>query len=86
MLDSPQKGFKFRKVQIIHKFEWSKYLSPLGKYSASLGMCKVTSGVEWLPVSHMCVHVNDLWRGMVSRKSLTCVWIKKTGCLGNQQK
>ena len=37
------------------------------------GMCKVTSGVAWRPVSHMCVHVNDLWRGMVSRKSVTCV-------------
>ena len=38
-----------------------------------LGMCKLTSGVAWRPVSHMCVHVNDLWCGMVSRKSVTCV-------------
>ena len=37
------------------------------------GMCKVTSGVAWRPVSHMCVRVSDLWRGMVSRKSVTCV-------------
>ena len=40
--------------------------------SASLGMCKVTYGVACCPVSHMC-GVSDLWRGMVSRKSVTCV-------------
>ena len=38
-----------------------------------VGMCKVTSGVAWAPVSHMCVRVSDLWRGMVSRKSITSV-------------
>ena len=50
-----------------------KCLSLLGKSSASLGMSKVTSCVAWRPVSHMCVHVSDLWRGMVSRKSVTYV-------------
>ena len=50
-----------------------KMLITLGISSASLGMCKVTSGVAWRPVSHMCVHVSDLWRGMASRKSVTCV-------------
>ena len=60
--------------------------------SRGVGMCKVTSGVTWHPVSHMCVRVNDLWRGMASRKSLTCVskfkkWMlrqpdqKNKGCL-----
>ena len=38
-----------------------------------VGMCKVTSGVAWRPVSRMCVRLSDLWRGMASRKSLTCV-------------
>ena len=37
-------------------------------------MCKVTSGVAWRPVSHMCVRVSDLWRGMASRKSFTSVF------------
>ena len=37
------------------------------------GMFNVTSGVAWCPVNHMCVRVSDLWRGMVSRKSVTCV-------------
>ena len=32
------------------------WLSPLEKPSASLGMCKVTSGVAWCPVSHICVN------------------------------
>ena len=45
--------------------------------SSGLGMCKVTSGVAWRPVSLVCVCVSDLWRGMASRKSLKCVWIKK---------
>ena len=36
------------------------------------GMCKVTSGIAWRPVSHIC-GVSDLWRGMASGKSLTCV-------------
>ena len=44
--------------------------------SRGVGMCKVTSGVAWHPVSHMCVRVSDLWRGMVSRKSVTCVFKK----------
>ena len=39
----------------------------------SLGMCKVISGAAWRPVSHMCVRVSDLWRGMASPKSLTSV-------------
>ena len=47
------------------------------KSSASLGMCKVSSGVAWRPLSYMCVRVNGLWRGMVSCKSVTCVLIKK---------
>ena len=38
-----------------------------------VGMCKVTFGVAWRPVSHMRVHVSDLWRCMVFRKSLTSV-------------
>ena len=38
-----------------------------------VSMCKVTCGVAWRPVSHMCVRLSDLWRGMASRKSLTCV-------------
>ena len=37
-------------------------------------MCKVTSGVVWRPVSHMCVRLSDLWRGIASRKSLTSVF------------
>ena len=41
--------------------------------SRVVGMCKVTSGVAWRPLSHMCVRVSDLWRGMASHKSLTCV-------------
>ena len=44
-------------------------------------MCKVTSGVAWRPISHMCVHVSDLWRGMVSRKSLTSVFELKNWML-----
>ena len=36
-------------------------------------MCKVTSGMAWRPVSHMCVRVSDLWRGMASHKSITYV-------------
>ena len=36
-------------------------------------MCKVTSGVAWRPLSHTCVRVSDLWHGMASYKSLTCV-------------
>ena len=35
--------------------------------SRGVGMCKVTSGVAWRHISHMCVRVSDLWRGMVSR-------------------
>ena len=50
-----------------------KMLITLGIASASLGMCKVTSGRAWRPVSHMCVHVSDLWRGMAPCKSVTCV-------------
>ena len=46
----------------------------LGKsHLGGWGLCKVTSGVAWRPVSHMCVRVSDLWRGMASRKSLTSV-------------
>ena len=41
--------------------------------SKGVGMCKVTSGVAWRPVSHMYVRVSDLWRGMAFRKSLTSV-------------
>ena len=63
--------------------------------SRGVGMCKVTSGVTWHPVSHMCVRVSDLWHGMASRKSLTCVsklknWMfrqpdqKNKGCLSIQ--
>ena len=48
-------------------------ITPREIASYFLGMCKVTSGVAWRPVSHMCVHVNDLWRSMMSRKSVTCV-------------
>ena len=33
----------------------------------------MASGVAWCPVSHMCLRVSDLWRGMASRKSLTSV-------------
>ena len=44
-------------------------------------MCKVTSGVVWHPVSHMCVHVSDLWHGMASRKSLTGVFELKNWML-----
>ena len=44
-------------------------------------MCKVTSGVAWRPVSHMCVRVSDLWRGMASRKSLTSVFELKSWML-----
>ena len=39
-------------------------------------ICKVTSGVAWHPVSHMCVRVSDLWHGMASHKSVTCVFKK----------
>ena len=49
--------------------------------SRGLGMCKVTSGVAWRPVSHMCVRVSDLWRGMASRKSLTSVFELKNWML-----
>ena len=60
--------------------------------SRGWGMCKVTSGVAWHPVSHMCVCVSDVWRGMASCKSVTCVsklknWMlrqpdqKNKGCL-----
>ena len=63
--------------------------------SRGVGMCKVTSGVAWCHISHMCVRVSDLWRGMVSRKSLTSVsklknWMlrqpdqKNKGCLSIQ--
>ena len=41
--------------------------------SRGWGMCKVTSGVAWHPVSHVRVRVSDFWRGMESRKSVTCV-------------
>ena len=44
-------------------------------------MCKVTSGVAWRPVSHMCVRVSDPWRGMTSRKSLTSVFKLKNWML-----
>ena len=60
--------------------------------SSGWGLCKVTSGMAWHPVSQVCVHVSDLWGGMASRKSLTCVsklknWMltqpdeKNKGCL-----
>ena len=39
-------------------------------------MCKVTSGVAWRPISHMCVRVNDPWRGMACRKSVTRMFKK----------
>ena len=45
------------------------------------GMCKVTPGVAWRPVSHMCVRVSDLWRDMASRKSVTCVFKLKNWML-----
>ena len=45
------------------------------------GMCKLSSGVAWRPVSHMCVRVSDLWRGMVYRKSLTNVFELKNWML-----
>ena len=58
-------------------------------------MCKVTFGVAWRPVSHMWVHVSDLWHGISSPKSLTSVsklknWMlrepeqKNKGCLSIQ--
>ena len=39
-------------------------------------MSKVTFGVAWRPISHMCVRVNDLWRCMASRKSVISVFKK----------
>ena len=67
------KHFCDKQIKYVGRGACLKCLSPLGKSSSSLGMCKVTSGVTWCPVSHMCVCVSDLWRGMVSRKSVTCV-------------
>ena len=46
-----------------------------------VGMCKVTSGMAERPVSHMCVRVSDIWRGIASRKSLTCMSKLKNGML-----
>ena len=47
-----------------------------------VGMCNVTSGgMAQRPVSHMCVRVRDIWRGMPSRKSLTCMSKLKNGML-----
>ena len=67
------KPFGDKQIRYVGGGTCLKCLSPLGKPSASpLGMCKVTPGVAQRPVSHMC-GVSDLWRGMVSHKSLTCV-------------
>ena len=51
------KSFGDNQIRYVGGGTCLKCLSPLGKSSASLGMCKVTSGVAWRPVSHMCVHV-----------------------------
>ena len=53
--------------------------------SKRVGMCKVNSGVAWHPASHICVRVSDLWRGMASRKSLTCVSKLKNWMLRHRQ-
>ena len=61
------KPFGDKQIRYVGGGTCLKCLSPLGKSSASLGMCKVTSGMAWCPVSHIC-GVSDLWRGIVSRK------------------
>ena len=74
MLITPGQILHFRRYQIgdfwcgIASCKTSREVTSRG-----WGMCKVTPGVAWRPVSHMCVLVSDLWRGMASRKSFTCV-------------
>ena len=60
------KSFGDKQIRYVGGGTCLKCLSPLGKSSATLGMCEVTPGVAWCPVSHMC-GVSNLWRGMVSR-------------------
>ena len=93
MLITPREIFRFPRYPIsdfwrgIASCKTSREVTSRG-----WGLCKVTSGMAWHPVSHMCVHVSDLWGGMASRKSLTCVsklknWMltqpdeKNKGCL-----
>ena len=49
------KPFGDKQIKYVGRGACLKCLSPLGKSSASLGMCKVTSGMAWCPISHMCV-------------------------------
>ena len=71
MLITPGEILHFPRYQIGDFWHGIASVRLLGKsHLGGWGLCKVTSGVPWHPVSHMCVHVSDLWRGMASCKSL----------------
>ena len=74
MLITPREILRFPRYQISDFWRGIASCKTSRKVTSRWwGLCKVTSGVAWRPISHMCVRVSDLWRGMAYRKSGTCV-------------